>query len=373
MEAELGCGNHNGLVGELEQLVTEYPLRERMWGQRMVALYRCGRQAESLRAYDELRVLLRDELGIPPSPLVQELNQAILNQDPSLDLQLPIQVQAAGATTTPEEPFPGANGGSFAVVVGAGGSSRLSQSNLRFPSRLVLQPLLPFSGREPQFASLLQACKETAAEGRRVVLVSGEAGIGKTRLAAEVARRAHDMGGRCCSADATRTWGALSALRRSAVTGGVVEPTVESLGRHGGELVRLVPELARIVPGLDPPLRADPETERYRLFDAVASWLEAISAETGLLLVLDDLHWAEKPTLLLLRHLVRSAEPTHVDRLQLPRHRAGPDPPAGRDARRPTGRALCGAPGAHWPRRANGRDLHRTGSERGSEGPGPKR
>ena len=79
-----------------------------------------------------------------------------------------------------------------------------------------------------------------------------------------------------------------------------------------GELARLVPELARIVPGLDPPLRADPETERYRLFDAVASWLGSLSAERGLLLVLDDLHWAEKPTLLLLRHLVRSAEPMRL-------------------------------------------------------------
>jgi DNA-binding SARP family transcriptional activator len=313
VEAELGCGNHNGLVGELEQLVTEYPLRERLWGQRMVALYRCGRQAESLRAYDELRVLLRDELGIPPSPLVQELNQAILNQDPSLDLPLPIQVKAVGATTTPEQPFPGGDDGSFAVVIGAGEGSGLSQSNLRFPSRLVLQSLLPFSGREPQFASLLQACKETAAEGRRVVLVSGEAGIGKTRLAAEVARRAHDMGvavlfGRCDEDMGVPFQPFVEALSQVVSS----SPTAESLGRHGGELVRLVPELARIVPGLEPPLRADPETERYRLFDAVASWLGAISAETGLLLVLDDLHWAEKPTLLLLRHLVRSAEPMHM-------------------------------------------------------------
>ncbi len=336
VQAELGCGNHQGLIGELEQLVTEYPLRERLWGQRMVALYRCGRQAESLRSYEELRVLLRDELGIPPSPLVQELNQAILNQDRSLDLALPSHTRA-GSPTTPnqsppgggdEQPFTGASvptEGSgehhqfddLSVpgpdVFPAGQRSAPGESNLRFPSRLVLQPLLPFSGRGPQFDSLLQACKETAAEGRRVVLVSGEAGIGKTRLAAEVARRAHDMGvvvlfGRCDEDMGVPFQPFVEALSQVVSS----NPTAASLGRHGGELVRLVPELAWTIPDLEPPLRADPETERYRLFDAVAGWLGSISAQSGLLLVLDDLHWAEKPTLLLLRHLVRSAEPMRM-------------------------------------------------------------
>ena len=78
------------------------------------------------------------------------------------------------------------------------------------------------------------------------------------------------------------------------------------LGRYGGELVRVVPELAERVRDLPAPLRSDPETERYRLFDAVAAWLIAASAEEPLLLVLDDLQWAAKPTLLLLRHIVRA-------------------------------------------------------------------
>src|SRR5439155_11081493 len=72
------------------------------------------------------------------------------------------------------------------------------------------------------------------------------------------------------------------------------------------ELVRLMPELAERVPGLPAPLRSDPDTERYRLFDAVAAWLAATSADEPVLLVLDDLQWAAKPTLLLLRHVVRA-------------------------------------------------------------------
>jgi len=78
------------------------------------------------------------------------------------------------------------------------------------------------------------------------------------------------------------------------------------LGRYGGELARLVPEVADRVPELDPPLRSDPETERYRLFDAVAAWLSSMSADRPVLLLLDDLQWAAKPTLMLLRHLARA-------------------------------------------------------------------
>ena len=80
----------------------------------------------------------------------------------------------------------------------------------------------------------------------------------------------------------------------------------DSLGRHRGELVRLVPDLAARVPDLAPPLRSDPETEQYRLFDAVAAWLSRASAERQLLLVLDDLQWAAKASLHLVRHLLRS-------------------------------------------------------------------
>ena len=84
---------------------------------------------------------------------------------------------------------------------------------------------------------------------------------------------------------------------------------VTSLGRHAGELVRIHPDLAvRLSGSLPPPLRSDPETERYRLFEAVTAWLAAASADDPVLLVLDDLQWATKPTLLLLRHLLRSAD-----------------------------------------------------------------
>jgi len=84
IDADLALGRHAALVGELESLVRGHPLRERLQGQLMLALYRSGRQADALERYQEARRRLTDELGIEPGPELQELERAILNQDPEL-------------------------------------------------------------------------------------------------------------------------------------------------------------------------------------------------------------------------------------------------------------------------------------------------
>jgi YVTN family beta-propeller protein len=86
VEADLGCGKDAELVPELRGLVAAHPLRERLWGQLMLALYRSGRQAEALDTYQQARRVLGDELGIDPGPELQKLERAILRQDPSLGL-----------------------------------------------------------------------------------------------------------------------------------------------------------------------------------------------------------------------------------------------------------------------------------------------
>ena len=167
-----------------------------------------------------------------------------------------------------------------------------------------------FVGRDGELDRLAQLWKEAAAGERRIAFLAGEPGVGKTRLAAELARQVHDEGatvlaGRCDEDLGVPYQPFVEALRHFADHA----PALESrLGRYGGELARLVPELTDRVPGLAPPLRSDPEMERYRLFDAVAAWLTATAAEEPLVLVLDDLQWAAKPTLLLLRHVVRVAD-----------------------------------------------------------------
>jgi YVTN family beta-propeller protein len=85
IDADLACGRHAALVGELEALVAENPYRERLRGQLMLALYRSGRQAEALAAYQDGRRLLVDELGIEPSRALQQLERSILRQDPNLE------------------------------------------------------------------------------------------------------------------------------------------------------------------------------------------------------------------------------------------------------------------------------------------------
>ena len=85
IDADLALGRHDALTAELEQLVAEHPLRERLHGQLMLALYRCGRQADALAAYRRVRDLLAGELGIDPGEPLRRLHASVLAQDPALD------------------------------------------------------------------------------------------------------------------------------------------------------------------------------------------------------------------------------------------------------------------------------------------------
>jgi DNA-binding SARP family transcriptional activator/class 3 adenylate cyclase len=86
LDAELALGRHDRLASELDGLVRRHPYRERLWAQLILALYRSGRQADALRAYQRLRDVLGDELGLEPSPELRQLESAVLRHDPSLDL-----------------------------------------------------------------------------------------------------------------------------------------------------------------------------------------------------------------------------------------------------------------------------------------------
>jgi predicted ATPase len=143
VEAELALGGHDAVVGELEALIGRHPFRERLRAHLMVALYRAGRQADALEAYQSARRALADELGIEPSPALRELERAILRQDPSLDLP-----------------------------ADAGREAHLP----RPATRLV--------GRRLDVAS---ACALLSEPDIRLLTLTGAGGVGKTRLAIEVA------------------------------------------------------------------------------------------------------------------------------------------------------------------------------------------
>src|SRR5829696_7687152 len=194
-----------------------------------------------------------------------------------------------------------------ALVLGAGKQSAL----LPLPDPLAPQGPQSFVGRAAEQAAIEAAWNAVETGDRRLVLVAGEPGVGKTRLVAEAALEAHAQGaivlfGRCDDELGFPYQPFVEALRH--VVGHTPPSKLAArLGRYGGELGRLLPELAGR-PELPAPIVSDPETERYRLFDAVNNWLVALTAEAPVLFAVDDLQCASKPTLLLLRYLVRSSD-----------------------------------------------------------------
>jgi class 3 adenylate cyclase len=185
-----------------------------------------------------------------------------------------------------------------------------------FPSRLAAAASATFVGRDAERVRLAEAWKRAANDdGRQVLLVSGEPGIGKTTLAARVAAEVHADG-------AAVVYG-----RCDEDLGIPYQPWIEALGqlvrqlpdqvldehheRRGGSLARLLPDLAhRFVAGA--PTVGDAETERFVLFGCVSDLLVRATREQPLLIVLDDLHWVDRPTVQLLRHVVTADEPMRL-------------------------------------------------------------
>jgi len=150
VDSLLALGRHHEAISEVESLVAEHPLRERLRAQLMLALYRAGRQAEALRAYQAARTVLNDELGVEPGLELRRLEAAILAHDTSLEAPRPAPAQPVGAARRRGN-------------IGA--------------------PLTTLIGRGEELAALRQLVGE-----RRLVTLTGPGGVGKTRLAVEVAR-----------------------------------------------------------------------------------------------------------------------------------------------------------------------------------------
>jgi class 3 adenylate cyclase/tetratricopeptide (TPR) repeat protein len=181
-------------------------------------------------------------------------------------------------------------------------------TGIALPERLRELPATAYVGRVAERERLTELWGQAQEGSLRLVLIAGEAGVGKTRLSTHLALEAHEVG-------ATVLYG-----RCDEDLGVPYQPWVQALGhlvkeapqrlldahveRFGGDLARLVPTLRDRVPELPCPRESDPETERYLLYAAAAGLLEEAGKQEPVLLILDDLHWADSPTLSLLRHVV---------------------------------------------------------------------
>jgi DNA-binding SARP family transcriptional activator/tetratricopeptide (TPR) repeat protein len=267
-------------------LIESEPYRESGYVLLMEALAARGNVAEAMRVFDGLRTLLRDELGTMPS------GEAIAVHERLLRPQAPSDLEAH-----PAEP---------------------GTSSIPLPAELRHRAQGTVIGREPELAQLEELwLMASGQEGSgQLVFLAGDAGIGKTTLTADVARRVHAAGATVLAGRSPRETVVpyqpiLEALRHWALN--VPASELSSAAReYGSELSRLIPELRRRAPDLPPPPADEPETERYRLFEAVVGLLTELSRGAPVLLVLDDLQWADRPTLLLLRHLARATNPARV-------------------------------------------------------------
>ena len=288
----LDLGDHLALASELEVAVNASPFEERFWAQLMVALYRCGRSADALRAYLRARRILLDELGLEPGPELRRIERAVLDHDPSVLGEPATRISITAPVAPP------------------------------IASDLSWLPAarLPFVGREAELRRVMGACAPPD-DDARLVVVTGDSGAGKTRLAGEAVNLLDEdstlvLHGRC-DEQASGPYQALVPMLTRLASGPVAGVDAALL--------------ASVFPGVQPSDRRgsvdathDAEGLRWRLFAAVASALRANAGARRVVLVLDDVQWADPPTLLLLRHLLLDSGDAPLTSVVVRRQEAGP-------------------------------------------------
>ncbi len=261
----LGCAAQ--IVADLDHLVTEHPLREESWRLLALALYQSGRQGDALAALRRARARLAEELGVDPGPLLRELEGDILAQAPHL------AVPAAAPPTVPAVSPP-------IVPAAAPLPPREDQA---------VPAAAAYIGRDAELALALDAAAGAAAGRPQIMLVTGDAGAGKTALSDWVSQRLNAQGwtvtvGRCPEHEgAPPGWPWAEALRHLASAAPPAEPQA---------LAALLTDTP--APG------ADLAAARFSLHQAISRYLDMVSRAAPLLVILDDLHRADSETLAIL-------------------------------------------------------------------------
>jgi DNA-binding SARP family transcriptional activator len=283
IDADLALANHASVIAELQDLVDRYPTRERFWAQLITALYRSRRQAEALAAYQRVRALLVEELGLEPGAELRDLELQILEQSPALDITAQWNEGASNRMPVRD-----------ATVV-------------PLPPRLPHLPSIGLVGRNLERQLLEQAYRAANDEHSfRIVLIAGEAGVGKTTLVSAFAHEVHEQGaivmyGRC-DEDLLLPYGPFTEALAHYLAN-EKEAASDLRSDHLSALARLAPVLRERYGSLTDGTSTDPDAERWLLYGAVVALLESASSDWPVVILLEDLHWADRPTLQLLRHV----------------------------------------------------------------------
>ena len=286
-EAMLALGRHAEALPGLDGLAAEHPLREEPQALLMLALYRSGRAPDALVVHRRFRVLLDEELGILPSTRMDSLLQRILSQDPDLapspDAPHRLPAAVAAAPSPAAAPPPPASSGAVQVLV----------------------------GRERELAVLQAALDRLTTNGAgSLVLVAGEPGIGKTTLLESLAEMARRRGVPVHAGRAPASAGAPPFWPWSQVVGSVAEPLDdETLRRLVATQAQPVTQLSRAIADRTGQAGTSPAEVlpalRFLLYEAVSTYLGR-AADGPLVVLLDDIHWADVPSLELLSYLTPS-------------------------------------------------------------------
>ena len=285
VEAYLQCGQGESLISELRSSLGLDPLQEPAWHQLMRALWQTGREAEALATYGRAREAFIERLGVEPGSQLSELHGMILRGMPPTDTP---QLSSARSTSVSAPTVAPASG-----LIG------------RSDEMATLQNL---------WSRLQHGFWQQRRSGMRIVTLSGEPGIGKTRLIDEFSHTVAATGATVLSGHCDRSislpYQPFAHMLQACLDGS--RDVEAELRRRASELANVLPTIGARLGGSDPDesssdgSSADHGTDHHRTMDAVAAWLSALSRRQPVLLTIDDLQWADEETLLLVQHLIRT-------------------------------------------------------------------
>jgi DNA-binding SARP family transcriptional activator len=271
---------HAPAIDVLRRLIATDPLNEQAHAGLMRLYALTGRPQQALRQYQRLSELLERELDSEPDPATSRLYRAIL------DHRFPPPTRRAPPVTTTTAP------------------RQPAQETAEPPA----EPARDFVDRASEMDALRGAIEQAISGQGRIVLLAGQPGIGKTRTAAEAVEHARSRGmrvlwGRCHETEGAPAYWPWAQVIRAIVAEEDAGALQAEMGPAAADIARIAPDVRQVLPDLPESPALDPEQERFRLFDGVAGFVKRLAARQPILLVLDDLHWADRSSLSLLEFL----------------------------------------------------------------------